>query len=109
MSVLTIEDKNIKDPFITAPVEEYIKNGNFNKVPIIMGICANESAFFKFNRYFKPNFTESDFKILIPKDLDVKQGSKEAFEVGKKIKEFYYGNQTPTYDLLDPFIRVRYL
>ncbi|XP_044728161.1 juvenile hormone esterase-like [Chrysoperla carnea] len=106
MSALTIESENSNDPFMTHHVEENIKKGNFNKVPLIIGICANESALYYQDRPgIGPNFTESDYEKLIPKDINFKKGSNEAFNIGKEIKEFYYGNQTPSNDLLEPWIK----
>lgn len=107
MSALTIESENSTNSFMTHGVEENIKNGNFNKVPLIIGICANESVFFSHDRPgIGPNFTESDYEKLIPKDINFIKGSNDANNIGKEIKEFYYGNQTPSNDLLEPWIKV---
>lgn len=109
MNVLTIEDSNTKDDaFMTESVYESVMKKKFNRLPFMTGFCADESALFHMIDefpHFRPNFT--DYRYLIPKDLNVIRGTDEEIAVGHLIKEFYWGESKPSSDLLDPYVKVR--
>ncbi|XP_044728159.1 para-nitrobenzyl esterase-like [Chrysoperla carnea] len=100
-SVLTIE-QNCPNSFLSEEPEKILKSGNFTKVPIIMGFTSDEGACSQENYFVPRNFTDS--RLLIPKDINIGIESEAAFDLGNKIKEVYYGNQTPSNQLIDPFI-----
>ncbi|XP_044735104.1 juvenile hormone esterase-like [Chrysoperla carnea] len=98
---LTIE-KEKSESFISKNPVDIAKNGEFNKVPIIMGFNSDEGYGFLHSNPVRANFKDS--RDLIPKDLKVDLNSSEALNLGKRIQEFYYGNVTPSYENIDPFI-----
>ncbi|XP_044729186.1 uncharacterized protein LOC123292537 [Chrysoperla carnea] len=96
----TIE-KNSSNCFLTDKPENIIKNGKFNAVPVVIGFNTDEG--YNLVKYYdvKPNFT--DYRVLIPKDIKIDLASNRAVDLGKRIKELYYGSQTPSNELFDPF------
>ncbi|XP_044736720.1 juvenile hormone esterase-like [Chrysoperla carnea] len=100
-NILTIEQDN-PESFISQNPEYIVKKGEFNKVPIIMGFNSHEGYEFVHSNPVKANFT--DARELIPNDLKIDINSNKAFKLGKRIQELYYGNLTPSYQNIDPFI-----
>lgn len=96
----TIEQEKNANSFLTEHPDVIMENGKFNKVPLIMGYATQEGYLCINPDNLSPNFTDS--RKLIPRDiLDLKTidlESEEAYQLGNKIKEFYYGNQTPSWD-----------
>lgn len=86
---------------MTDTPENIAKNGKFSAVPVIIGFNTDEGYNFVKEYDLKPNFT--DYRVLIPKDIKIDLASNKAVDLGKRIKEFYYGSQTPSNELLDPF------
>lgn len=81
-----------------------MKKGEFCKVSMMMGFTTNDFAMFRHDYLFPLNFT--DYRVLIPVDIKIDLASDEAFQLGRRIKEVYYGNQTPSNELIDPFLEV---
>ncbi|XP_044728158.1 carboxylesterase 1F-like isoform X2 [Chrysoperla carnea] len=98
---LTIE-KEHPNSFIADKTENIIKSGKYNTVPTMIGFTSNEGEIVINWSSIKPDLT--DYRKLIPKDIKIDLESEEAYQLGKKIKEFYYGDQKPSHDLLDNYI-----
>ncbi|XP_044729185.1 cocaine esterase-like [Chrysoperla carnea] len=101
MNPFTIEKKN-HNSFLSEQPESIMKKGKFYKVSMMMGCDTNDMAVFRHDYLFPLNFT--DYRVLIPVDIKIDLASDEAFELGKQIKQAYYGNQTPSNELIDPFL-----
>ncbi|XP_044728417.1 juvenile hormone esterase-like isoform X2 [Chrysoperla carnea] len=98
--VVTVENEiGNADPFITSMPEKIIANKQYNDVPYLLGFNSEEGAFFlKWDTNVHYNF--SDEQDTIPRYLRIEKNTPKAFAFGKKIKEFYYGNQMPSYNNL---------
>lgn len=70
-----------------------------------MGLTTDEiSIDIARNFFFPPNFTDN--RLLIPPNIKIDLESDDAFELGNRIKEVYYGNQTPSHELIETFMEV---
>lgn len=48
----------------------------------------------------------NDFETLIPLAFDLERGSEKSKQIAQKIKEFYYGEQQPSMETLETFVKV---
>ncbi|XP_044727740.1 esterase B1-like [Chrysoperla carnea] len=99
-------EPNISTAFLSEPSEKLLLEGRFHKVPVMIGVTSHEGLLYlnpEFIESFPPDFTDN--KILVPRDLkEILKTEKAIQEVGDKIKQFYYKNEKPSYDLFDTFI-----
>lgn len=81
------------DAFITQKPLELLKTEKID-IPIIMGMLDGDGMTMgSYYRNKKLHSFESDYVRLVPLSLQVEPDSDEAKSLGKKIKEFYFGNQ----------------
>lgn len=68
------------------------KDGEFTKVPMIMGFTHDEGVVFWTGKtMIKNNFKDNE--VLVPKHFNLERGSPKNKEIGNKIKEFYFGDK----------------
>ncbi|XP_044729692.1 esterase E4-like, partial [Chrysoperla carnea] len=93
--------------FISEQPEELIATNKAARIPILIGYNSHEGLLpftFSAKTRLTPDF--NDNRQLIPRDLqDTLETDELSFEVGNKIKEFYYDKETPSFDNLDRFIQ----
>lgn len=101
-------EPNISTAFLSEPPEKLLLEGRFHKVPVMIGVTSHEGLLCinpEFTETFAPDFTDN--KILVPRDLkEILKTEKAIQEVGDKIKQFYYKNEKPSYELIETFIDV---
>jgi carboxylesterase type B len=49
--VLEVKTAANPEPFITAPPQEIIRSGDFNRVPLLLGTNSHEGSFFLLRKY----------------------------------------------------------
>lgn len=93
--------------FLSEQPEELIATNKVDRIPILIGYNSQEGLLpftFSAKTCLTPDF--NDHRLLIPRDLQDSLETELSFEVGNKIKEFYYGKETPSFDNLERFIQV---
>ncbi|KAK9746439.1 Carboxylesterase family [Popillia japonica] len=93
--------------FLTEDPHKILTEGNYYKVPIILGYNNREGIFFDMvgNR-MKRNTMVVDFETVVPTRFKFERGSEKSEEVARKIKEFYYGNEEVAVDNKDIYYRL---
>nr|XP_022905796.1 juvenile hormone esterase-like [Onthophagus taurus] len=84
-----------------------IKEGNYNKVPLLIGYTDAEGIYFEqFLRNLTGQITPlTDFFAFVPDELGISPGTPEALELGEELRRFYEGDESPP-DNLQPFIDI---
>lgn len=81
--------------------------GIYNKVPLMIGYNNAEGIFstlLAIKTGEKP--IHKDFESFVPWTLNLKKGSEESKKIAQRIKEHYYGDQQPSLETLEAFIKV---
>lgn len=83
----------------------------FNTLPYLTGYNSNEGIMALF--YYKLNpgsipQTAADFEIFLPEDMYITKGSKKSLNLAQKIKEFYFGNSTPSMENIQKMFNVSF-
>lgn len=82
-----------------------LREGNFRHIPIMLSACSNEALLVdKFHTDIKPDTL--NYELYVTEDFNLKRGTRICKEVGKEIKQFYYGDDLPTKDNLEPYHQV---
>ncbi|KAG5897216.1 hypothetical protein JTB14_023635 [Gonioctena quinquepunctata] len=87
------EDNRIWAPvedgsFVKGPMHEHFKTGNFNVVPVLMGITSEEQIHFNLEALLKKvEYFDSKYSILINGNLNMKEENKTP--AGEKLKKIY--------------------
>ncbi|KAG5670711.1 hypothetical protein PVAND_000957 [Polypedilum vanderplanki] len=102
-------DPEYDQPFLTEHPLKILREGRFNKVPLMLGFNAHEAMLFI--RRFKKDKTllsqyENDFVRLVPLDLNVTGGrfSTEADLVADRIRDFYLGGRPISMNTVEEMI-----
>ncbi|KAL7023567.1 hypothetical protein ACKWTF_012681 [Chironomus riparius] len=96
-------------PFLTEHPLKILKEGRFNRVPLLLGFNAHEAMLFL--RRFKKDRTlltqyENDFARLVPLDLNIPGGryGSEATLVSDRVRDFYLGGRAISLDTVEEMI-----
>ncbi|KAJ8983203.1 hypothetical protein NQ317_016424 [Molorchus minor] len=84
-----------EDAFITELMYESFKTGNFNHVPMIIGMNSEESLWWYGGDLYN-NIVEAfdkDFSLLVPDDMNIKDEDTRG-KIGQDIKDLYISNGT---------------
>lgn len=95
--------------FLTASPRELLKQGNFAKVPVIMGSTSAEGVIsYAIFNLSEDNITKQygNFEKSIIQGLGLSAGSEDAERISKKIKQFYFGNDAITMKNVDNFFEL---
>ncbi|XP_068084604.1 juvenile hormone esterase isoform X2 [Anabrus simplex] len=89
----------VDDTFLPRAPRQILKDGDYNKVPLLLGINDAEGLLL-FNIIMKHQTRLESFndnmEKMVPRDLELKPGSKDSKEVANMIKDFYFdGKLTP--------------
>lgn len=87
---------------------EIIKSGKFNHVPIVFGFNSEEGLLICGK--IAPPSLASVMSTTSNEDFctgfGLKRGSPESIHLGNTIKQFYYGDKTPSKENFKPFVDV---
>ena len=97
MPWVPVNDSYAKDPFLPETFENAVSSGNFNKVPVVMGVCKDEglilsAPFYKNNKRWKvlrENWQGWAPLLFLNKERDLQTSIDE--DIAKEIGEFYFG------------------
>lgn len=108
MSVLTEQEKHRGLPIFFAPAIEkefdgeeayftkhpsdYLKEGHFEKVPLLMGYNIGEGMVLVKNNIKKAKLLNADFTRKIPRDIAKAASPARLQEIGELAKKFYFGD-----------------
>ncbi|CAH0600392.1 unnamed protein product [Chrysodeixis includens] len=84
-----IERQTDEEAFLTDSPYNIIKNGNYKKVPVLVGVSNMEGILQMMNYERWKNEMNENFSDFLPADLQFKN-EKEKKEVAQKVKEFYF-------------------
>nr|XP_022900924.1 esterase FE4-like [Onthophagus taurus] len=105
------DDNNIEEKIIFGEFKERIKNGEYIKVPMIIGYVSDEGLFYDYIIRRKLQRSENpilikDFEDIIPFKLGFKKGSPESSKIAEKMKMFYCNGRNPTLQDRKQFYRL---
>ncbi|XP_068084710.1 juvenile hormone esterase isoform X2 [Anabrus simplex] len=87
------------DTFLPREPRQILKDGDYNKVPLLIGVNDAEGLMMFnviLNHQNKLKFFNDNMEKMVPRDLNLKPGSEDSKEVAKMIKDFYFdGELTP--------------
>ncbi|XP_063834792.1 esterase FE4-like [Ostrinia nubilalis] len=90
-------ERNTEGAFLTESPYNILKNGNYRKVPVLLGFAGMEGLF-RLNLFetWKDKMN-ADFSAFLPQDLQFESEEQKAAVV-KNIKEFYFGKKPVSAD-----------
>ncbi|XP_044743766.1 esterase B1-like [Chrysoperla carnea] len=104
-----IESINSPSAIVTRTPQEVIEGKMFNALPYLTGYNSNEGIMALF--YYKLNpgsipQTAADFELFLPEDMYITKGTEKSLRLAQKIKEFYFGNSTPSMENIQKMFNV---
>ncbi|XP_063223075.1 fatty acyl-CoA hydrolase precursor, medium chain-like [Bacillus rossius redtenbacheri] len=91
-----------EQPFLPHEPAYIEQHGLFNQVPYITGVTKRESASFVTEKMMSQasywQDINNDLEQVVPVTLGLAKGSQKSKEVAQKVKSFYFGNKTISYE-----------
>lgn len=95
----TIEKIESSKGFLLENPLDIILRGDYNQVPLIFGYTSREGMFFEMlEKKWNRSMIITDFEDVIPHQFHLTKGSESSKEIVAKIKEFYFGNDSSSYE-----------
>ncbi|XP_044748337.1 esterase B1-like isoform X2 [Coccinella septempunctata] len=97
-----VESKDSKGALLNEEPVELLKSGRYNHVPIMIGYAEMECILFmEYDEKCPFNAVCFEEDTLPPVWFGFEKGSKEFYDMARKIKKFYYGDSEPEYISLE--------
>lgn len=98
-----------EEAYLTQDSESYYLQNKINAVPLLIGTNVDDGLIFASKResYGATIPEHITPQTAVPEMIKISD-NKEYEEVGRKIIQFYYGNETPSRRNLDKYARVRF-
>ncbi|XP_071053943.1 esterase FE4-like [Onthophagus taurus] len=103
-----IVEKHKETAFLPDDPMKILREGNYNKVPMMIGYTDAEGIFYEQsirNLTGEPQ-PVTDFFAFVPDELGVLPGTPEALKLADEIKEFYQGDVEISPDFMLPLIHI---
>ncbi|XP_044745324.1 uncharacterized protein LOC123307172 [Coccinella septempunctata] len=84
-----VVEKPSPEAFLTEDPLKLLKEGNYHKVPILMGANTNEGLLYELAKKLRNLKSVPNFDNDIPQELGIPAKSEELSKVSEKIKKFY--------------------
>ncbi|XP_063229167.1 uncharacterized protein LOC134534613 [Bacillus rossius redtenbacheri] len=93
--------------FLTDVPEKLFRAGKVHPIPYIIGFNSEESKA-DYNDLTQADMDSynKNLEQFIPKSLNMKKGTKESLELAAKIKSFYFGNKSISFDTLPQLVNL---
>lgn len=95
--------------FLTQSPRELLQKGQFHKVPLIIGSTSREGMLYLFMMTFNDELFEtynSHFEVLLPHNLGRADSSCKDHPAVQKIKQYFFGNKTISWETLDELLQL---
>ncbi|KAJ8881675.1 hypothetical protein PR048_018161 [Dryococelus australis] len=100
-----------EQPFLPHEPAYIEQHGLFNQVPYITGVTKREGAsFVTANMMSQTSYWQginNDLEQVVPVDLGLTKGSQKSKEVAQKVKNFYFGTNSISYDNREQWIALQ--
>ncbi|XP_044732855.1 esterase FE4-like [Chrysoperla carnea] len=104
-SVPVIEKKYLQNAIITEDPTFLLTEGKYQHLPIMIGYGSNEALLLeKFQTEITPD--TNNYELFVTPEFNVKRGTRLCKEIGKEIKQFYYGESLPSKSDLETYHRL---
>ncbi|XP_022905788.2 juvenile hormone esterase-like [Onthophagus taurus] len=101
-------EKHKETAFLPDNPMKILREGNYNKVPMMIGYTDAEGIYFE--QLLRGATGEpqpvTDFFAFVPDELGILPGTPEALKLAEEIKEFYQGDVEISPDYMLPFINI---
>ncbi|CAH0550116.1 unnamed protein product [Brassicogethes aeneus] len=88
-----VEKCSSEPAFLKKSPLEILKEGSFNKVPMIMGYNSEEGVFYEAIRKTKNAKLDNNLEKEIPHTMNLELGEAKSKSIAKKIRDFYFKGQ----------------
>nr|CAD7395824.1 unnamed protein product [Timema cristinae] len=94
--------------FIPGDPLQLLKQGQFHKVPFIVGVTSAEGKIVLNDLFKKIELTKIDqnFQCIVPWDLCLELGTEKSRAIAEKLKKFYFGDKPLSKETLEQFINL---
>lgn len=101
-----IEDAASPDSFVDKPILDSLRTASDLDIPVIMGYNSSEGIAMVVNALRKLGAYDKDLARLIPRNLDLSLNDYDIKFITKKMREFYFGGQPLSKELLNEVVNL---
>lgn len=102
-----VEKPSSEPAFLLEEPIDIMTSGKYHAVPFLTGYTDKEGMLLELiSRWTGRLEVISDFEEAIPYTINLERGSNESKKIARLIKEFYFGDETPSMENFDKYLDV---